>query len=453
MASAGEFDVSRFIDERRLNRFNASLVIWSFFIVLFDGYDITAISFAAPELIKTWGITNRAELGPIFSSSLFGILIGSPLFGYIGDRYGRKIAVIGSCLIFGAFTLLACWAGSLRELFYLRFVAGIGLGGLLPNLIALNAEYAPRRLRATLIIVMFTGITFGGAVPGAISVWLVPQYGWQAIFAVGGVLPILMAVGAALQLPESLKHVVVRDDRAQADRLLALLKPDRAPDAATRLVVADEKVYRGFNPKYLFADGLALITPLLWICFACNLMGFYFLLSWLPTLLTGAKLPPSEAAIATALVQIGGTVGGLALARPIDAKGFLPVTILFACSVLAVGALGYVGLASGADGDRVPRRVLRAGAAVRFERGLGDDLSDLGALERVRLGLRGGKGRIGAWPDCRRRADRNEDAAAGAVPVGDGPVHRRRGRLRRADAALRGEIWNVRAAHRALTGA
>src|SRR5438552_2424693 len=231
MASAGEFDVSRFIDERRLNRFNASLVIWSFFLVLFDGYDIT-------------------------------------------------------------------------------------------------------------------GITFGGAVPGAISVWLVPQYGWQAIFAVGGVLPILMAVGAALQLPESLKHVVVRDDRAQADRLLALLKPDRAPDAATRLVVADEKVYRGFNPKYLFADGLALITPLLWICFACNLMGFYFLLSWLPTLLTGAKLPPSEAAIATALVQIGGTVGGLALARPIDAKGFLPVTILFACSVLAVGALGYVGLAS-----------------------------------------------------------------------------------------------------------
>jgi len=348
MASAGEFDVSRFIDERRLNRFNASLVIWSFFIVLFDGYDITAISFAAPELIKTWGITNRAELGPIFSSSLFGILIGSPLFGYIGDRYGRKIAVIGSCLIFGAFTLLACWAGSLRELFYLRFVAGIGLGGLLPNLIALNAEYAPRRLRATLIIVMFTGITFGGAVPGAISVWLVPQYGWQAIFAVGGVLPILMAVGAALQLPESLKHVVVRDDRAQADRLLALLKPDRAPDAATRLVVADEKVYRGFNPKYLFADGLALITPLLWICFACNLMGFYFLLSWLPTLLTGAKLPPSEAAIATALVQIGGTVGGLALTRPIDAKGFLPVTILFACSVLAVGALGYVGLSSAA---------------------------------------------------------------------------------------------------------
>src|SRR5436190_824029 len=264
MASAEVFDVSRFIDERKLTRFNAALVIWSFFIVLFDGYDISAISFAAPELIRTWGITNRAALGPVFSASLFGILIGSPLFGYLGDRYGRKFAVIGSCFMFGGFTLAACWASSLQGLLNLRFVAGIGIGGLLPNLIALHATLGP------------------------------------------------------------------------------------SIDGQTKLVVADEKIYKGFNPKYLFEGGLALITPLLWICFACNLMGFYFLISWLPTLLTGAKLPPSEAAIATALVQIGGTVGGLALTRPIDAKGFLPVTILFACSVLAVGALGYVGLSSAA---------------------------------------------------------------------------------------------------------
>lgn len=346
MSSTEVFDVSRFIDERKLTRFNAGLVIWSFFIVLFDGYDISAISFAAPELIRTWNISNRAALGPVFSASLFGILVGSPLFGYLGDRYGRKLAVIGSCLVFGIFTLAACWAANLQGLLYLRFFAGIGIGGLLPNLIALNAEYAPRRFRATLIILMFTGITFGGSVPGAISVWLVPHYGWQAIFAVGGVLPILMAGAAALWLPESLKHLVVREERARAVALLSAMDPRRPMAAGARLAVADEKVYQGFNPKYLFEGGLALITPLLWVCFACNLMGFYFLISWLPTLLTGAKLPPSEAAIATALVQIGGTVGGLALARPIDAKGFLPVTVLFALAIVAVGALGYVSLSS-----------------------------------------------------------------------------------------------------------
>src|SRR2546430_9222686 len=99
MASAEVFDVSRFIDERKLTRFNAALVIWSFFIVLFDGYDISAISFGAPELIKAWAVTNRAALGPVFSASLFGILIGSPLFGYLGDPPRRKVAVIGSPLL------------------------------------------------------------------------------------------------------------------------------------------------------------------------------------------------------------------------------------------------------------------------------------------------------------------------------------------------------------------
>src|SRR5204862_7449751 len=139
--------------------------------------------------------------------------------------------------------------------------------------------------------------------PGAISVWLVPHYGWQAIFAVGGVLPILMAAAAALWLPESLKHLVVKEERTRAVAMLSTMDPGRSIAAGTRLAIADEKVYKGFNPKYLFEGGLALITPLLWICFACNLMGFYFLISWLATLLTGAKLPPSEAAIATALCR------------------------------------------------------------------------------------------------------------------------------------------------------
>src|SRR5256714_3277261 len=200
MASAEVFDVSRFIDERKLTRFNASLVIWSFLIGLFEGYDISAFSYAATELIRTWGISNRSALGPVFSASLFGILIGSPLFGYLGDRYGRKFAVIASCLVFGAFTLAACWATGLQSLLTLRFFAGIGIGGLLPNLIALNAEYAPRRFRATLIILMFTGITFGGAVPGAISVWLAPHHGRQAVFARRGGPPIPLSPRPALWL-------------------------------------------------------------------------------------------------------------------------------------------------------------------------------------------------------------------------------------------------------------
>src|SRR5215210_4223235 len=178
-------DVARLIDERPVTGFNIFLVVFSFLIVLSDGYDITAIAFAAPELLKEWQITNRAALGPVFSASLVGILVGSPLLGYIGDRYGRKTATVISCVIFGIFTLAAVWATSLNQLLWLRALAGLGLGGLMPNMIALNGEYAPRRVRATLIILMFCGVTLGGALPGAVSSWLVPIYGWKIIFIIG----------------------------------------------------------------------------------------------------------------------------------------------------------------------------------------------------------------------------------------------------------------------------
>ncbi len=145
MSERQAIDVAQIIDQRKVDWFNVRLVFFSFLIVLFDGYDISAVGFAAPELIKAWGITDRSALGPVFSASLVGMLFGAPALGYIGDRYGRKIAIILSCLIFGAFTWMAVLATSLNHLLWLRFLAGIGIGGLMPNADALNAEFAPKR--------------------------------------------------------------------------------------------------------------------------------------------------------------------------------------------------------------------------------------------------------------------------------------------------------------------
>src|SRR5262249_6647667 len=168
-------DIAQLIDERPIASFHVWLVAFGFAIILSDGYDITAIAYAAPELLKQWAITDRSVLGPVFSASLVGILVGSPLFGFIGDRHGRKIASIGSLAVFGVFTLAAARASSLDHVLWLRGFGGLGLGGLMPNMIALTGEFAPRRFRATLIIVMFCGLTLGGAVPAAIAVWLVPS--------------------------------------------------------------------------------------------------------------------------------------------------------------------------------------------------------------------------------------------------------------------------------------
>jgi AAHS family 4-hydroxybenzoate transporter-like MFS transporter len=272
-------NVGQWIDERPLASFHIWLVAFAFAIIISDGYDITAIAFAAPELVKQWAITDRSALGPVFSASLVGILVGSPLLGFVGDRWGRKTASIASLVVFGIFTLAAARAGSLDQMLVLRALAGVGLGGLMPNMIAYTGEFAPRRYRATLIIVMFCGVTLGGAVPAAISLWLVPRYGWEAIFVIGGVLPLVLAACAWLWLPESVKFLVVKGRRDEAVRILRMMAPDADIGPQTQLVPPSETVYAGFNPKHLFGEGLALITPLLWLCFAINLMGFYFLIS------------------------------------------------------------------------------------------------------------------------------------------------------------------------------
>jgi AAHS family 4-hydroxybenzoate transporter-like MFS transporter len=341
MAQENALDISRLVDDRSMNAFNASLVILSFFVILIDGYDIAAVAYAGPFLVKEWGLTSMAALGLAFSSGLIGILIGAPMFGYVGDRYGRKKAIIGSCLTFGVFTLAAAKAGSVPTLATLRFLAGIGIGGLLPNIIAINAEFAPKRVRATMIIIMFTGITFGGAVPWGISYWLAPQYGWQLLFWVGGVAPLLISLAVLLWMPESIKFLVVKAKNQEVARLVARLSPSLNVAPSTTFVIRDEQNYAGFAPHLLFADGLHYLTPLLWVLFVCNLMVFYFTSQWLPTVLPSVGISREIGAGALALFQLGGTIGGLILSRQLDKKGLMPVVILFLLSMPIVAAIGY----------------------------------------------------------------------------------------------------------------
>src|SRR4030081_1316575 len=305
--------ISRLLDERGLSSFQIKLLAWSFFIVLIDGYDIAAIAFAAPHLVKSWGVAPSA-LGPVFSASLVGILFGSALFGWVGDRFGRKAALVGSNLLFGVFTLAAAYTTSLDQMFWLRLLAGLGIGGVIPNVVAINAESAPRRLRATLAIIAVGSVPLGGAIPGFVTAVLVPQHGWQIIFLIGGIAPLVIALAAAFALPESIKYMALHErHRGKIEKLVATISPGARVPANARFVVEDERQFPGFNPKFLFSQGLAVITPLLWLLFALNLMGYFFLLSWTPTLMTAARLPPTTVALAGAILQGGGTVGSLLL--------------------------------------------------------------------------------------------------------------------------------------------
>src|ERR1700728_4727502 len=302
MGAETEIQVSRLLDERGLSSFQIRLLAWSIPIALIDGYDIGAISFAAPHLVASWGIA-RSALGPVLSASNIGFLFGAALFGWIGDRYGRKAALISANLLFGVFTFAAAYSTNLDQLFWLRLIAGFAIAA------------------------------------------LTALFGWPILFEIGGIVPILIALAAVVGLPESIKYMALHEShRRRLEKIIAAIRPGLPANA--RFVIEDEKQSAASNPLYLFRNGLWLITPLSWLLFALNLMGFFFLISWTPTLLMTAKLPPATAALAGALLQGGGTVGALTLCWWLQRHRFLGVSILLVLATPFVGAIGYAGLTS-----------------------------------------------------------------------------------------------------------
>jgi AAHS family 4-hydroxybenzoate transporter-like MFS transporter len=346
MAGEAQVQVSRLLDEGGLSSFHIRLLTWSILLSLIDGYDIAAIAFAAPHLVSSWGIP-RSALGPVLSASNIGVLFGSAIFGWIGDRYGRKPALISANLLFGILTFAAAYSTDLTQLFWLRLIAGLGIGGVIPNLVAICTESAPRHLRATLPIIAVGCVPLGGACAGLISAVLVPNYGWQILFEIGGIVPIVIALAATINLPESIKYMALHESqRPKMEKLIAALRPGFTVRANARFVIEDEKQTPSSNPVYLFQNGLWLITPLSWLLFALNLMGYFFLSGWTPTLLTAAKLPPATAALAASFMQIGGTVGALTLCWWLQRHRFLAISLLFVLAVPVVGSIGFAGLTS-----------------------------------------------------------------------------------------------------------
>ena len=336
-------DIAGYMDARKFGAFNWKLMALSFLVMLIDGFDVTLAAFAVPHWISEWHVQPSA-FGPVLGASLLGILFGSPLFGFLGDRYGRKIAIVLSYLTFGIATIMVAWSGSVTQVAVLRVIAGIGIGGVLPNIVALNMEFAPRRLAATAIILSFVGIAFGGALPAPVAIYLVPLYGWPILFIVGGGIPLIIGGFIALWLPESIRFLTLKDRQADVAKLVKLMDPDKSLPEATRFFIRGEEKHLPF--KFLFSGSLAIMTPLLWFLFSLDMMVYFFLVSWMPTLLAGAKISLTKAAVATAIFQFGGVVGPVSVARPIDRFGMMPILLCFFLGVPIIGGIGYIGLQS-----------------------------------------------------------------------------------------------------------
>ena len=337
-------DVGNFADNQKIGAFHVVLLISSFLVMATDGFDLGAAAFAGPSLIRDFGV-GPAALGPLFSAGLVAGLFGPVVFGYLADRFGRKRIVLAAAVFFGTVTLATLLATSFLQVLVLRFIAGLGMSGMLPVVIALNSEFAPRRFRATLVVLMFCGVTLGNGLPGLVTAHMSHSHDWRLLFWIGGLMPIALAIVLFFVLPESVRFLARRP--ARRPELVAILRrmqPGLQIDQTTEFFLADPPQTTRVPLRALFTGRLALLTPLFWVANFCSLMVFYFINQWMPTLLSGSHVTVGQAAIATTLFQFGGTIGGLAIMRPLDRWGFLPVPLFFAAAIPILVSTGTPGI-------------------------------------------------------------------------------------------------------------
>lgn len=341
MSEPKEVDVAELLDRQKLNRFHLLCVAFGFLIFFVEGLDQTGISIAAPTMLRLFH-AQPSVMGLIFGYGNFGFLIGSLVFGVLGDRFGRKRGVILGVLCYSLPAFAAMFVTSLDQLPILRFITGLGLGGVFPTTIALLNETAPKKFRASFVSCSFIGYALGNSTTGQVGAWLMGPFGWQVMFFVGGMAGVVLSIALALWLPELIRFLTVRrPDAAVLRRLIARAAPGSAIAPGARFVLRQPPKTK-IALRQLFQGRLRLATPLIWLNYFAEGIMYLTLLMWLPTLFEDLGLAPQQASLAFSYATAGGIVAILALARLLDRFG-PPATMLTALG--AIVALSYLGTA------------------------------------------------------------------------------------------------------------
>jgi MFS transporter, AAHS family, 4-hydroxybenzoate transporter len=335
--------VSELIDQWPIGRFQIWVVALCGLVLVLDGFDGQTITFLAPSIADSTHIPIHS-FGPIFSASLFGLMIAAMTTGPIADRWGRKWPVIFSTLSFSVFSLLTPRASSFHELFLLRFLTGLGLGGAMPNVVALASEYVPKRLLSVVVTVLFTGMPFGGVICGFLSSRLITTWGWQWVFYIGGIVPFAIALLLVTMLPESVQFLAVRGKAPRrVERILSRMAPEMHQASLNLGAVSVTHAHTGVPVKYLFTEGRGVGTMLLWFPYFMNLLLIYFIGSWLPAMLKEAGMAGSAAVTVSTFFSVGGVVACLVEGQLMNRCGARTTLLIeYAVASVFVAALAMI---------------------------------------------------------------------------------------------------------------
>jgi MFS transporter, AAHS family, 4-hydroxybenzoate transporter len=335
-------DVSKIIDESPIGRFQYVIFATCVLIMMCDGFDTQAVAYVAPSIVAEWKLA-PGSFGPAFSAVLLGAMAGAFGFGYVADKVGRRSTLMVAMILFGVLNIASAYTGSLWSFTILRFLCGIGLGGVIPNITALVSEYAPARKRATLVATSWCGFALGAVLGGVVSVPLILHFRWPSVFIVGGALPLCMIPIVVLALPESIKLLTMTPASApRVAKILQRILPGGTFDRDATYVIAETNLRRG-KVSTLFKGELALGSIFLCFAFFMSLMLVYLFISWIPLLLRQAGLPLQNALMGTIVFNLAGIFGSIACTQLIDRKVLPPLPILIGSYF--VGAIAVFGMA------------------------------------------------------------------------------------------------------------
>lgn len=335
-----QIDIHKVADEARFNGFHGLVLFWCALIIIFDGYDLAVAGIALPSIMKQMGV-QATQAGFMVSSALFGMMFGAIFLGTIADRIGRRWAIVICIVLFSVFTAAAGTTGDPVMFSITRFLAGLGIGGVMPNVVAQMTEYAPRKVRSTMVTLMFSGYAVGGMLAAVLGKGLIESHGWQSVF-LAAALPVVLIPFILKSLPESMPFLLKQGRHDELKAIVARLDLGFRPTAEDRFVLPAVEKAASAPVRLLFQDGRGFSTAMFWIAFFMCLFMVYALSSWLTKLMAGAGYSLGSALTFVLTLNFGamlGAVGGGWLADRFNIKW-----VLFSMYVLAAVSITLLGV-------------------------------------------------------------------------------------------------------------
>ncbi|RLL46582.1 MFS transporter [Oceanobacillus piezotolerans] len=325
----------------KFNRFHLQLIFWGFIIILFDGYDLVVYGTVVPVLIEEWNLSS-VEAGAMGSYGLFGMVFGAIVLGMLADRFGRKNIMILSVFLFSFFTMLCGFTDNPTSFSIFRFLAGLGLGGVMPNVIALSTEYAPSRIRNIVVSIVLVSYSVGGMLAPLFGITLMPSLGWEVVFWIAGI-PLLLIPFIYKKMPESSSYLIRKGRDKDLIRILSKVNP--AVQLPKHVEFSNDDHLKTKVPFVgLFQNKRAMSTILFWTTYFMSLLMVYGLNTWLPNLMIEAGYGLNSSLAFLMVLQGGSIIGTILIARLSMKYDFrIMLALLYAIGGIAITLLGFGG--------------------------------------------------------------------------------------------------------------